>query len=91
MRQIKFQGRTNDGRYVTGDLYHEAKLVMIVNPRNREVVDPKSVRQLVYREPNEIIDRHTEIEGLEYYEGDIIERDGRKWRGKITVKWEEIK
>lgn len=68
----KFRAMTRyDGRIIYGDLLHQANLTLIITEHYgwREVVEPESVAQLVCYDGY----------GREYYEGDIIIRDGKKY------------
>ena len=83
MRQIKFRGTDVE----TGEtVYAELGRIHLMCKGDdyyfgaEHVVARDSVAQLVYTDKN----------GKEYYEDDILIKDGRKWRCKIVMDWQEV-
>jgi hypothetical protein len=86
MRLIKFRGRdleTGEYRYGSlvdyGDGHHRYWINPIGGERNYPV-DPETVKQLAY----------VDASGKEYYEGDVMEKEGRRWRVSLYMKWGEL-
>lgn len=84
MRQIKFRGRdVETGAFVYGSLvdhgesYGYRYWIYPIDGGRNYPVEPESVAQLMY------------VADKEYYEGDVLERDGRKWRGSLVMRWTE--
>lgn len=97
--KYKFRGkRVDNGEYVYGDLisiwedgqeYPRIRSTRdyYTDKNGNRVADcfyydvlPESVAMLVY------VDKT----GKEYYEGDIMERDGRYWKASLVMKWIEV-
>ena len=73
---IKFEGRDSYGQWHEGDLIHEAEIVMIVEPRARYVVDPRTVKQFVCFDKN----------GRSIFEGDVVTDEfGNEWQAGFLI------
>ena len=79
MRQIKFRGTDANGKLVYGD-YHQYSHneCAIGDGKHLTFVEPDSVAQLVYVK-----------DGKEYYEGDELIKDGRRWKCHLVMQWNE--
>lgn len=80
MRQIKFRGVDGNGKLVYGD-YHQYSRTecAIADGKHLAFVKPESVAQLVYVK-----------DGKEYYEGDVLIKDGRRWKCRLVMDWQEV-
>ena len=84
MREIKFRGKTPDGRWVYGDLLHaehnfKKGIDIVTDDWKQESVDPETVGQ------------NTDIEdvnGNEIYEGDIVKFDNSRESNTGVVVWD---
>ena len=80
MREIKFRGRdAKTGEVVYGSFCRPDGIIPDWNPNIEHGVEPDSVAQLVYVK-----------DGKEYYEGDELEKDGRRWKCRLVMHWEEV-
>ena len=77
MRKIKFRAKTLfDGREIVGDLQHDGGQQLIVTETCREVIKPETVEQLAY----------VDSDGKEYFENDIYEQGGKRYRVMLVLK-----
>lgn len=90
MRQIKFRGKTLDGRNICGDLLQPAADGQF-NPSIRAAQDSNGLWQLDYEEVlPESVAQLIYVDDKEYYEGDELIKDGKRWRGALVMKWTEV-
>ena len=82
MKQIKFRGKTSEGKFVYGDLIHIAGDAYIKSNKGGWIVDPVdefSVTQLVGYDSDD----------KEVYEDDIlISKDGWEWTAELSPQAE---
>ena len=92
MRQIKFRGKTPDGRIICGDLLQPVADGQF-NPSIRAAQDNGGLWSLDYEEVlPETVAQLICVADKEYYEGDELIKDGRHWHGSLVIQWtEEIK
>lgn len=86
MRTVKFRGIDRKTREVVyGDLIqpcreYEFCPTIKAGSCDYHEVDAESIAQLVY----------IGADGAEYYEGDILKKDGRHWKARLVMNWKEV-
>ena len=85
MRQIKFRGidaETGETVYGYPVVYDEGMYTHWLyrpNERTNCPVKPDTLAQLVYVK-----------DGVEYFEGDTMIKDGREWQVELCMRWNEV-
>lgn len=97
MRKLKFRGRfwNKDGLDASECQYRDGATIYggyaLQNNsvgKGDYIVDIYGMCYLVY--PDSITQLVEVIDGTEIYEGDIVERDGKKYRAELRMYWQEV-